>query len=99
MRISDWSSDVCSSDLAAFDLLLGVAGEEQQQLATLAPSSGASRHLLPLRRRRAAFRGLADYVPAGVLARNHFSIVARSRARNRAGARARSLPRSQARMA
>src|SRR3546814_9522045 len=75
MRISDWSSDVCSSDL---DLLLGVAGEEQQQLATLAPSSGASRHLLPLRRRRAAFRGLADYVPVGVLARNHFSIVARS---------------------
>src|SRR5690606_26928285 len=27
--------------------------EEQEQLASLAPSSGASRHLLPLRRRRA----------------------------------------------
>src|SRR3546814_21122674 len=73
---------------AAFDLLLGVAGEEQQQLATLAPSSGASRHFPPLRRRRAAFRGWADYVRAGVLARNHFLIVAQSRARNRAGPRA-----------
>src|SRR3546814_9566084 len=39
MRISDWSSDVCSSDL-------------------LAPSSGASRHLLPLRRRRAVWPAL-----------------------------------------
>src|SRR3546814_5073542 len=27
MRISDWSSDVCSSDLAARDQLLGMAGE------------------------------------------------------------------------
>src|SRR3546814_16168838 len=38
----------------ALVLTLAGPGEEQEQLAALAPSSGASRHLLPLRRRRAA---------------------------------------------
>src|SRR3546814_15626190 len=33
-------------------------GGKQKQLAALAPSSGASRHLLPLRRRRAGTVGL-----------------------------------------
>src|SRR3546814_1279777 len=32
-------------------------GEKQKQLAALAPSSGASRHLLPLRRRRVGVLG------------------------------------------
>src|SRR3546814_15687764 len=34
-------------------------GGKQKQLAALAPSSGASRHLLPLRRRRAGTVGLS----------------------------------------
>src|SRR5690606_29267659 len=53
------------------------AWERQEQLAALAPSSGASRHLLPLRRRRAAsgrcgrdlmekpFSRLREKVPGG----------------------------------
>src|SRR3546814_20753259 len=31
MRISDWSSDVCSSDLQAVFDLLGIGAEEQQE--------------------------------------------------------------------
>src|SRR3546814_18139425 len=39
-------------------LTLSGAGEGQEQLASLAPSSGASRHLLPLRGRRAVLSAL-----------------------------------------
>src|SRR3546814_15701610 len=52
----------------AFDFAL--APEEPEQLASLAPSSGASRHLLPLRRRRAAptyAAGLSGECSAGLL--------------------------------
>src|SRR3546814_15802233 len=31
MRISDWSSDVCSSDLVPVEVLLGRRGEEREQ--------------------------------------------------------------------
>src|SRR5690606_34651128 len=42
------------SEALPLTLLFEGPGKGQQQLAALAPSSGAARHLLPLRRRRAA---------------------------------------------
>src|SRR3546814_6028937 len=88
MRSSDWSSDVCSSDLgegarradegaraqrsAAFDS--GCSCKRAEQLAALAPSSGAARHLLPLRRRRAKRscwrRNARGFLPRGLLGRS-----------------------------
>jgi len=64
------------SEALPLTLLLEGLGKGQQQLASLAPSSGAARHLLPLRRRRAIanvamklgwkpFSRLREKMPAG----------------------------------
>src|SRR3546814_6069915 len=59
MRISDWSSDVCSSDLlegvgvVAVVREMAVVGREQERVAALRPGIGVDPQELPGRRRQA----------------------------------------------
>src|SRR3546814_14002666 len=44
MRIRDWSSDVCSSDLAGRKLKIGIIADETCQLAAIAEARIITRH-------------------------------------------------------
>src|SRR3546814_14535466 len=46
MRISDWSSDVCSSDLHAVDAAAARVGDDDDRGALLARAAGATRTVL-----------------------------------------------------
>src|SRR3546814_11472559 len=69
MRISDWSSDVCSSDLAASEILPPVAGDRNDSLASepvgqIVKTGGQRRLRLDARPRRQ--QGIDDAVPGDI---------------------------------
>src|SRR3546814_18448268 len=81
MRISDWSSDVCSSDLAASEILPPVAGDRNDSLASepvgqIVKTGGQRRLRLDARPRRK--KGIHDAVP-GDIAGLGFAILMKKR--------------------
>src|SRR3546814_6477259 len=69
MRISDWSSDVCSSDLPLPEELLDGAGAVAQLLAHRREARGLHREHEVVRRRRRPF-GEARRLEAAVIGRS-----------------------------
>src|SRR3546814_8036325 len=70
MRISDWSSDVCSSDLRRRLLLSRIAGVAGRHVGADRAGSGRERDAIALRARdrhaaRVIERGLADLARSG----------------------------------